>query len=85
MIFFRKMQVESQCSTKWFKSMPKKKIIYPNDILYQFLERSQNRKNPMAYVVGYKNDEFLITTEIIFPDQSSKNSPNLDKKDFGKY
>ena len=68
-------------------NVPKKKIIYPNDILYQFLTEAQNRRNPVAYVVGYEKSDFLIATEVIFPDQSCPISKinNLDKKDFGKF
>ena len=63
-------------------------MIYPNDILYQFLTKAQNRRDPIAYVAGYKNGDFLIATEVIFPDQlcpNSKINRNLDKKDFGNY
>ena len=66
----------------------KRKIFYPNDILYQFLKKTQNQKYPIGYVAGYKMDEYLIATEVILPDQSCNNSKlnsNLDKKDFGKF
>lgn len=70
------------------KAQTRRKIFYPNDILYQFLEKTQNQKDPIGYVAGYKMEKFLIATEVIIPDQSCHNSQiksNLDKKDFGKF
>ena len=67
-------------------NVPKKRIIYPNNLLYKFLKKAQNRRDPIAYVVGYHKGDFLVANEMVFPNESCLNSKvsQFDKKDFGK-
>ena len=59
-------------------------FIYPNNLIEEFFKRAVKerddkgfQKELMAYVAGYKENDILIATELIFPEQSGDVS-NVD-------
>ena len=52
-------------------------FIYPNNLIEEFFKRAVKErtnngfpKELMAFVVGYKENDILIATELIIPEQS---------------
>ena len=59
-------------------------FIYPNNLIEEFFKRAVKEKDDkgfpkelMAFVAGYKENDILIATELIFPEQSGDAS-NVD-------
>ena len=59
-------------------------FIYPTNLIEEFFKRAVKerddkgfQKELMAYVAGYKENDILIATELIFPEQSGDVS-NVD-------
>ena len=59
-------------------------FIYPTNLIEEFFKRAVKerddkgfQKELMAYVAGYKENDTLIATELIFPEQSGDVS-NVD-------
>ena len=72
--------------------MEKLQYVYPTKLLYEFSKKAVNyyengkQAELLCYIVGYKKENMLIATEIVFPLQKSDNSLSFswDKKDRGK-
>ena len=66
--------------------------VYPTKLLYEFSKKAVNyyengkQAELLCYIVGYKKENMLIATEIVFPLQKSDNSLSYswEKKDRGK-
>ena len=62
-------------------------FFYPYQILYEFVKKGTNhimngsQKELMACIIGYKDGNQLIGTEIVFPEQSC---PHNNITDLGK-
>ena len=73
-------------------SMEELQYIYPTKLLYEFSKKAVNyyengkQSELLCYIVGYKKENMLIGTELVFPLQKSDNSLSYswEKKDRGK-
>ena len=73
-------------------SLEELQYIYPTKLLYEFSKKAVNyyengkQSELLCYIVGYKKENMLIGTELVFPLQKSDNSLSFswDKKDRGK-
>lgn len=73
-------------------SMEELQYIYPTKLLYEFSKKAVNyyengkQSELLCYIVGYKKENMLIGTELVFPFQKSDNSLSYswEKKDRGK-
>ena len=73
-------------------SMKELQHVYPTKLLYEFSKKAVNyyvngkQEELLGYIVGYKKENMLIGTELVFPLQKSDNSLSFswDKKDRGK-
>ena len=65
--------------------------VYPTKLLYEFSKKAINyhengKQMPLlCYIVGYRKENMLIGTELVFPFQKNDNSLTFgwDKKDKG--
>ena len=72
--------------------MEELQYVYPTKLLYEFSKKAVNyyengkQSELLCYIVGYKKENMLIGTELVFPLQKSDNSLSFswDKKDRGK-
>ena len=72
--------------------MEELQYVYPTKLLYEFSKKAVNyyengkQAELLCYIVGYKKENMLIATEIVFPLQKSDNSLSFswEKKDRGK-
>ena len=65
-------------------SMEELQYIYPTKLLYEFSKRAVNhyengkQAELLCYIVGYKEENTLIGTELVFPFQKNDNSLTFD-------
>ena len=65
-------------------SMEELQYVYPTKLLYEFSKRAVNHYENgkqvelLCYIVGYKEGNTLIGTELVFPFQKNDNSLTFD-------
>ena len=72
--------------------MEELQYVYPTKLLNEFCKKAVNyyengkQAELLCYIVGYKKENMLIGTELVFPLQKSDNSLSYswEKKDRGK-
>ena len=73
-------------------SMKDLQHVYPTKLLYEFSKKAVNyyvngkQEELLGYIVGYKKENTLIGTELVFPFQENDNSLTIgwDKIDKGQ-